>query len=153
MNKLQRLGTILSVPRNQVIFVLLALVAGTILAITSDILIVPSMILNPLIDPLKVIVISMIAILMAVNLTAILNSRSSHAAVPAIGMGTAAGTLTTACTVCPPIVFAWFGAGATSSLFTELSIYIGAASIIFLTIGLYYSLNDNCEVGKNGKND
>ena len=149
MNSFQKLGAILSEPKNSSKFALFTATAFAVLAVTSGTIIVPDLILNPLVDPLKVMVIGAIAILIALNLTVILNSRKTTATT-ALGAtaGIAAGTVTTACTFCPPIIFIWLGAGTTGALFTDISIYIGIASIIFLSVALHYSLKDNCEVNQ-----
>ncbi|MCR4368620.1 MAG: hypothetical protein NUV67_01810 [archaeon] len=144
MKRMQNLSRILGQQNNLFKFSAFSVLAGIILALTSGAIILPIMIINPLADPLKVLAMAIIAILIGLNLTVLLSFRKMAATTAAgFGFGSAAATVTTACAFCPPLVFAWFGAGTTAALFTDFSIYIGVISIGLLLAGLYYSLDSN----------
>ncbi len=150
MKKLQKLHAIFSSPKYGVVFLATTIVFGAIIAVTSDIIIFPSLQLNPIAQPLQIGIISIIVFLLAANTSVLVQNfdlRKDTGGKTTTLFGTAAAFFTTACPVCQPIWLVWIGAGSATAFLSDVSILIGIASIAMLLFSLNILLKEDfCEV-------
>ncbi|MBI5228410.1 hypothetical protein HY988_07500 [Candidatus Micrarchaeota archaeon] len=145
------MSSIFAQTRYRVAFLLLLLFFLPILAITSDITVLPQFVLNPIADPLKILLMGIISLLIAINGSVIFHNyeRAAASSKKTTVLGTVGALFTTTCPVCQPIWLVWLGFGSATAFLVELSNYLAVLSIGLLVISLNYSLKSasgRCEV-------
>ena len=155
MDYLNAVTEVLGKPRYRNVLVILLLVLAPIFSLTSDIIIPSTLEFNPISDPMKIVLMSVIVLLMSINGSVLLHNyeaRKSMGKKTTI-LGTLTALFTTTCPVCQPIWLVWLGFGSATAFLAEVSIYLSMLSIGSLLLSLHYSLKpalDICEVRING---
>ncbi len=128
-----------------------------LLAITSNIIVLSNLSINPTLELPRLAMVIVIAILMSINIAvAVYNYKQGKK----IGKkttvaGAISALFTTACPICQPVWLFWIGLGSASAFLSEITIYFGIASILILLISLHFSLKGvygKCEVNIDGEN-
>ena len=158
MNYFSSLKKVFSEKNYLAIFILSFIILGTILSITSGFFLPAFMEFNQTSQPLNVAIVIAIAFLLALNLTIFIRNYEAkkQESNKTTFVGALAGLFMTSCPICQPIWLVWIGLGGSTAFLADISIYFGIASVLFLLIGLHYSLKSvdaNCEVPKNKDNN
>lgn len=152
MKQLENLAGVLSDGHYLKVLIFSALVLGAVLAVTSGFFVPASLDFNPLAEPLKVAIVAVIALLLALSITVLLErhdkAKTSDKKITLVGAITA--FFTTTCPFCQPVVLLWLGLGSATAFLVEYSIPISLASIAFLLVSLNLALKSEevCEVKK-----
>ncbi|MBI5223917.1 hypothetical protein HY990_05865 [Candidatus Micrarchaeota archaeon] len=158
MNYANSVLSIFAQPRYLKVFLLIMVLFSPLLAITSDILILSTLTINPLVDPVKILIIGAIVFLMSINGTLMFHNYETRAksGVKTTALGVIGAFFTTACPICQPIWLVWLGLGSVTAFLADISIYVGIFSVVLLLISIVYSFKSAssvCEVKINGKNN
>ena len=156
MDYVKALREVLRQARYRTLFIILLVVLALIFAVTSDIIVLSTLELNPIADPTKIALMFMIVILMALNGTVLFHNYEARKSLgkKTTALGTVAALFTTTCPVCQPIWLVWLGFGSVSAFLADVSIYVALLSLSLLFVSLHYSLrsiSNVCEVNSNGK--
>ena len=156
MRYLEGLEQVLSKERYRNALLLILGLAGALLAITADIIVLPGLEVNPGVEPLQLAIVAVLAPMMALNGAVAIHNLERN--VGTAGAGGLAGTLgaffTSACPFCQPIWLVWLGLGSATAFLAQFGAIIGIVSISLLGISLHYGLKSAsgvCEVKINGK--
>jgi len=156
LKRLEKLASIMRSRKYFLVFIVSFGVLAPILAVTSNILVLPTFEFNPIAEPAKIGLVAVIGLLMSLNIAALLHRVDGHnSALNKTGFaGALVGLFTSTCSVCQPIWLFWLGFGSASAFLADISFYIGTASIMLLGFSLYQLLGDEtCGVKVNGKNN
>ncbi len=156
MDYTKAVGDVLRQARYRVLFVILLVILAPIFAVTSDIIVPSTLELNPIADPVKIVLMVLIVTLMALNGAVLFHNYEARKNVgKTTVLGTVGALFTTTCPVCQPIWLVWLGFGSASAFLADISIYVALLSLSLLFVSLHYSLKsvyNTCEVNLNGKN-
>lgn len=138
---------ILSENKYKAIFFIAFVITMSVFTITSDIVVLNTLSINPFVDVARVLLMGIISILIALNITVLWYRHSVRNKISPTTtvLGTVTALFTSACPICQPIWLFYFGFGSATAFLTELSWYIGFLSIALLIFSLYNSTK-NCEI-------
>ena len=154
MNYFSSLKEVFSAKIYWAILVVAFLLLAIILSITSGFFLPAFMEFNQTAQPLNIAIVIAIAFLLALNLTIFIRNyeAKNQESNKTTFAGALAGLFMTSCPVCQPVWLVWLGFGGATAFLADVSIYFGIASVLFLLVGLHFSLKSvdaNCEVPKN----
>ena len=138
------------------ILVVAFLLIAIILSITSGFFLPAFMEFNQTAQPLNITIVIAIAFLLALNLTIFIRNyeAKNNESNKITFAGGLAGLFMTSCPICQPVWLVWIGLGGSTAFLADISIYFGIASVLFLLVGLHYSLKSvdaTCEVPRTNK--
>lgn len=158
MNYSKELGSIFAQSRYRIVLLICLALLGPIFAITSDIIVINTLQINSIAEPMKVLIMSLVVILMSINVTVLFHNyeirKSTGNKITLLGI--VAALFTTACPICQPIWLVWFGFGSFTAFLSDISAYVGIFSLGLLLLSLHNllkSASSTCEVKRNGKNN
>ncbi len=151
MNELEALRAVFSGWRYRAVAIALAAVLAPLLAVTSNVFSPSGLSLNPFAEPLRIALVAAIAAAMAVNGAILLRNFEMRMALggKAAAAGSAAALFASACPVCQPVWLIWLGLGSATAFLSDISLYIGAFSLLMLLVSIRQSLrssSNTCEV-------
>lgn len=136
--------TILSENRYKAVFFILFVITLAVLTITSNIIVLSTLSINPFADIARVFLMFIISILISLNITVILYKYKikKKTSPTTTVLGAVMALFTTTCPICQPIWLIYFGFGSATAFLTELSWYAGFLSIALLIFSLYNSTKE-----------
>src|SRR3989338_26431 len=132
------------------ILVVAFLLLAIILSITSGFFLPAFMEFNQTAQPLNIAIVIAIAFLLALNLTIFIRNyeAKNNESNKITFAGGLAGLFMTSCPICQPVWLVWIGLGGSTAFLADISIYFGIASVLFLLVGLHYSLKSVVVIGE-----
>jgi hypothetical protein len=145
LKALSKLAGVLSGPKYLAVFALSSALFGILLSFTSGIVVVGFWGISPLADPVRIGMVSAIALLFGLNAGVLLHNfderRNAAGSTGMTAMGAFAALMASSCPLCQPFLLFSLGLGGLSALMAGLGILVGAFSMLMLTVSLGRSLD------------
>ncbi len=138
-----------SLAANSLLFGILLVLCSLLLALSSDILIYPTFSINSFLDPVRTLLMGVVSVLLAANLTLVITKLHKPTLKAAAGGIFSFGV--SSCVVCQPLWFFWLGLGSSTLFLLDIATPLAALSALFLGISLLQGSTNTCELRKTMK--
>lgn len=145
LNAISRLKGILRQPKYLAVALASAALFFALLAVTSDLIVWGYWELNPFVEPVRIAMNALIAVLFGANICVLLHNTDARSGAAGgtqmTAFGALAALMTSSCPFCQPFFMLAFGLGGIGALFAGFSILIALFSIGLLAVSLKRGLD------------